>query len=50
MWAKRNGQKISKSGWGGDIVRSIQWRDVESIAKKELQKLIRETMQHAGAQ
>ncbi len=47
LWAKRSGHKISKSGWAGDILRSIQWRAVESVAKKELQKMIRETMQHA---
>jgi WD40 repeat protein len=50
LWAKEKKQKISKAGWSGDIARSIIWRDVEPVAKKELQKLIRETMQHVGAQ
>ena len=45
MWAKANNQKISKEGWAGNIMRSITWRDVEPVAKKGLQKLIRETMQ-----
>ena len=34
LWAKRSGEKISKFGWAGDILRSIKWRDVESIAEK----------------
>jgi WD40 repeat protein len=49
-WAKTNNQKISKSGWTGDILRRIRWRDVEPVAKNGLQGLIRETMQHGVMQ
>jgi tricorn protease-like protein len=49
-WAKMNHQKISKQGWVGDILSGTTWRDVEPNAKKELQTLIRETMEHVGAQ
>ena len=45
IWAKTNNQKISQTGWMGDIVNSIKWNNVEPIAKKRVQKLIRETMQ-----
>jgi hypothetical protein len=43
-WAQEHKQKISKEGWVGDILRSITWREVEPVAKKEFQKLGRESI------
>jgi WD40 repeat protein len=50
MWARANNQKISKTGWAGDILRRIAWRDIQAVPKRGLQKLIHETMQHANVE
>lgn len=49
-WAGKNNVKISKTGWYGNVLRDIQWRDVQPPAsKREIQKLVRETAQPSVA-
>jgi len=43
VWASQHNQKVSNM-WARGIANNIAWDRVESVAKRELQKLIRETM------